>query len=163
MEDTWEDSNPVARFRRKLLRKRADILLNSPTWLQSLRHDWKALQETERVFQKVFEERGIDFAEHVIMNTSSRKPLPTGRSKKELAKINKRKIIYSDEMPIRTNRRWQIWLPVQNFLSKSELFMPLHLFELMCEFVPHVDEVEPKPEYDAEQADEFTLPCIKII
>ena len=163
MENTWKDTNPAATFMRKLLRKRADMLLNSPEWLQSLRHDWKALQQTEKRFEKVFEERGIDFAEHVIRNTSSRKPLPTGRSKKELAQISKRKIIYSEEMPIRTNRRWQIWLPVQNVLSKHELFMPLHLFELMCQFVPHVDEAKEEPEYDAEKNDEFALPCIKII
>jgi hypothetical protein len=163
--DAWKDTNPHARFMRKLLRQRADVLLNSHEWLQSLRHNWEELKSVEKRFNMVFQERGIDFMEHVIRNTSSKKTTKAGRSPEpgSTNKIVKKFIFFSDEMPISTDRSWRIWYPIQKVLSKYELFMPQDVFQLLCKFVPHVEEPELELEYDAEKEDPFLLPCVKII
>jgi hypothetical protein len=60
METVWEDNSPHATFWRKLLNQRVDLLVNSPTWLKSLRHRWEEVRWWQKRAGKIFEERGIN-------------------------------------------------------------------------------------------------------
>jgi hypothetical protein len=162
MEAAWVDNSPHARFFRTLHRNRVDQILNSQVWLQSLRHNWEELTATARRFQKVFDERGIDFMEFVIQNTDARKkPMTTARS--QTKKTPPKYIFFPDEMPISTGRSWKLYYPIQQSFTDKELFLPHDIFQLMMKFVP--EPVEPlfDWDYDAETADEIGLAMVKII
>jgi hypothetical protein len=162
MEIAWVDNNPHARFIRKLHRNRVDQILNSPEYLQILRHNWEELTATAKRFSNVFQERGIDFLEFVIQNTGSRKkPTNTDRSQKK--KTPPKYIFFPDEMPISTGRSWNLYYPIQQSFTDRQLFLPHDIFQLMMKFVPEPVEPIPDWDYDAETADEIGLPMVKII
>ena len=156
MENAWVDDSHHARFLRALKRRRADNLLRSPAQLQELRHDWNALMSTSKFFQQVFEERGIDFPEFVIRNTSA---LP--RSQKPLKAPLVLPVFDFGPLPASSHTVWSAWCPIQAAMGKHGLFLPTDLFELLGSFM-----AEPTPavehEYNCELEDEWSLPCCPV-
>ena len=160
MESAWVDDSAHARFIRRLHRSRVDSILKSADWLQHLRFDWDQLTQTAKTFKNAFHERGINFVEYVIQNTTA-----TPSKEKKGKKIKKLPVFDFgfSPLPAKEATCWSIWCPIQAAFGKHELFLPSDLFKVLTSFVPEPeDEVIEEP-YDAEKANEWCLPMVKII
>lgn len=145
MESVWLDDSPHARFIRKLKRQRVDSLLQNKELLTHLRYDWEALKEYRTRFKEVWLEREIDIFDIVMSEETP--PAPPPKEKKKTFSLG--------PLTSRPNTRRQMWIVFENRL-------PTDVFELLMDFVPE-PEPEPEPEYDAELADEWALPHVKVI
>jgi hypothetical protein len=147
MDSAWLDDSPHARFIRKLKRRRVDSLLQNKKLLSELRYDWEALKQYRSCFQEVWQEREIDLFDIVMCTSQTARTPPPPKEKKKTFSLG--------PLASRPNTRRQLWVAFENRL-------PTDVFELLMDFLPE-PEPAPEPEYDAELADEWALPHVKVI
>jgi hypothetical protein len=146
MDSVWLDDSPHARFIRKLKRRRVDSLLQNKKLITELRYDWEALQSYRTCFKEVWDERQIDLFE-LVMSASQTAPPPPPKEKKKTFSLG--------PLASRPNTR-RLWVAFENRL-------PTDVFELLMDFVPEPESEPAEPEYDADLANEWLLPRIKVI
>lgn len=68
MEKTWFHDDPHACFWRRLLNQRVDELVNSRTWLRSLRYKNEEVKWWMKKCGHIFEERGLNLYELIAQS-----------------------------------------------------------------------------------------------